>query len=99
MINNSGGYIVTGPNGNKIFLPFAGQRKGDKNIAEYIGIYWSGNSSLKACHGDKNAAYSLSLSAYNISTVLTPRFMGQSVRPVLPKAPVSTIKNKREQAH
>lgn len=92
VINNSGGYIVTGPNGNKIFLPFAGQRKGDKNIAEYIGIYWSGNSSLKACHGDKNAAYSLSLSAYNISTVLTPRFMGQSVRPVLPKAPVSTIK-------
>lgn len=90
VIGNSGGYIVTGPNGNKIFLPLAGQRKGQKNMAEYTGMYWSGNSSLKPCHGFKNAAYSLSLSAYNASTVLAPRFMGQSVRPVLPKSNVST---------
>ena len=92
VLNTSGGYIVTGPNGNKIFLPLAGQRKGNKNIAEYNGMYWSGNSSLKACHGYKNAAYSLAMTGYKVSIALTPRFVGQSVRPVLPKAHVSTIK-------
>lgn len=92
VLNTSAGYIVTGPNGNKIFLPLAGQRKGKQKISEYTGMYWSGNSSPMACHGYRNAAYCLPITGYKVSTALTPRFVGQCVRPVLPKTHVSTIK-------
>lgn len=92
VLNTSAGYIVTGPNGNKIFLPLAGQRKGKQKISEYTGMYWSGNSSPMACHGYRNAAYCLAITGYKVSTALTPRFVGQCVRPVLPKTHVSTIK-------
>ncbi|MBQ7420241.1 MAG: hypothetical protein IJV17_05835 [Prevotella sp.] len=37
------GYTVTGPNGNSIFLPFAGYRYGDELFATGSeGFYWSG---------------------------------------------------------
>ena len=43
-LNGVNGYMVTGPNGNCIFLPAAGNRGGtDVNYRGYLGNYWSGS--------------------------------------------------------
>ena len=43
-VNGVNGYNVTGPNGNSIFLPGAGNRGGtDVNYRGYLGNYWSGS--------------------------------------------------------
>ena len=42
MVNGSIGYRVTGPNGNSIFLPSAGDRSGlDKYYSGNDGLYWT----------------------------------------------------------
>lgn len=39
--NGTSGYIVTGPNGNSIFLPAAGNRYGNVFSVQNFGHYWS----------------------------------------------------------
>ena len=75
-----GGYKVTGPNGNSIFLPAAGWRTGSSLFdAGVDGSYWSstpnGSNTL--------SAYSLYFySGYHYEYWLYRRFDGRSVRPV-----------------
>lgn len=81
--NGVRGSYVTGPNGNSIFLPFAGYRyDGDLNYEGSAGIFWSGSYSVVY---DGLRAYSLCCYEgygdwHNIS-----RSYGHTVRPVTEK--------------
>ena len=74
------GRIVTGTNGNSIFLPAAGFRnRDDLYDAGSNGIYWS--SSLGS--DDPDNAWYVSFSSDGVSRYNCSRFYGHSVRPVL----------------
>ena len=78
--NGKKGYKVTGPNGNSIFLPAAGNRYGSS-------LYYAGNdayywSSTPYESGDVNTYYLGFISSYHIVN-WHDRSYGQSVRPVL----------------
>ncbi len=85
--NGVNGCLVTGPNGNQIFLPAAGYKNGESSMmAESNGDYWSSTG-----YGSRYAydlyfdAYStmsgsLSMSTYN-------RYYGRSVRAVSDRNP------------
>ena len=77
--NGVGGRLVTGPNGNSIFLPAAGYRR-DTNLSDAgsWGNYWS--SSLKS--GNPYGAYGVSFYSDNVDRVNDLRYDGLSVRPV-----------------
>lgn len=79
------GSYVTGPNGNCIFLPFAGSRGGDY----HYGFFWSGTYD-----GDYDGwggslcsiwAYDLYCSKDSGLREITPRPYALSVRPVTEK--------------
>ena len=73
------GYLVTGPNGNSIFLPAAGERSGEKLYsAGSGGVYWS--SSLGT--GGPDYAYTVGFDSGNIGRYIDSRCYGKSVRPV-----------------
>ena len=79
------GYIVTGPNGNQIFLPASGFRLFDEhNGTESVGYYWSSTA-----HEDINITYPYAYGLYcNFSshnTHYNNRFIGQPIRPVVNK--------------
>ena len=81
--NGVNGYIVTGPNGNSIFLPAAGFRN-DSSLrsAGSNGNYWS--SSLDTY--DSYCAFVLYFDSSSVySTNIDYRYYGQSVRPVMAK--------------
>ena len=74
---NSGvnGFLVTGPNGNSIFIPSAGYIPTDKTSVEHLGsvsMYWSSeaNAAKAGCYF-QFAAYSHS-SSYTSATVKMP---------------------------
>lgn len=74
-VNGHDGYRVTGPNGNSIFLPYAGYRSGQ--IRSNVGIdgcYWLGQT-----QGD-DEAYVISLNRLHQSVGQMLRAMGGSVR-------------------
>ncbi|MBQ0061498.1 MAG: hypothetical protein KBT15_06985, partial [Bacteroidales bacterium] len=73
------GYVVTGPNGNMIFLPAAGFRydTSSDDVGEY-GYYWS--STLSSSYSGN--AQNLSFNSSNHNTNYDYRSYGQSVRPV-----------------
>ena len=74
------GRIVTGSNGNSIFLPAAGYRSDDDLFgAGYDGGYWS--SSLYA--GYPYDAWGVDFSSGYVDRGGSTRYYGQSVRPVL----------------
>lgn len=75
----SNGYKVTGPNGNGIFLPAAGDRLGSSLlIAGSDGFYWS--SSLYS--SNTRSAWNLSFYSGGCSVYYYYRYFGQSVRAV-----------------
>ena len=76
--NNVNGYKVTGPNGNSIFLPAAGNCNGTKvnNIGSY-GCYWSGSM-----YKDFLNAYDLLFNSSRCDLNTSYRYQGLSVRPV-----------------
>ncbi len=76
------GHIVTGTNGNSIFLPAAGYRTGSYlyNVGSY-GYYWS--SSVNESY--PSHAYYLFLISGNLDWGYYNRFYGNSVRPVQSK--------------
>ena len=86
--NGVNGYMVTSKtNGNSIFLPAAGYRRGTGlRNGDSSGNYWS--SSLGGSHG--NDAYGLNLFSDNYDWYEFDRYKGRSVRPVYgePAAPV-----------
>lgn len=82
--NGSKGYVVTGPNGNSIFLPAAGARRGDDPVEDLnrSGYYWSSSLGVDGPGG----AYDLYfLDTSSISQDYDNRSCGRSVRAVRPK--------------
>ena len=72
------GYIVTGPNGNSIFLPYAGARYEDELFGGY-GEYWSSTPVSE----DTQYAYYFCFGCGSWDTIWGRRSHGHSVRPVL----------------
>lgn len=82
--HGTNGYLVTGPNGNYIFLPAAGYRDGefgDHQSGNYFGHYWSStpaewNNESHLLHFE---------STYTQCPYYGKRYYGCSIRPVLVK--------------
>ena len=84
--NGENGRLVTGSNGNSIFLPAAGLRSNaNLFIAGSFGYYWS--SSLGA--GDQNNAKSVYLGSGDVGRDFGCRSYGLSIRPVYGDSAVS----------
>lgn len=79
--NRVEGYIVTGPNGNSIFLPAAGFRDGSSlDGAGSSGYCWSSSLSTSYSFG----AYGLYFNSGGVYADGSNRYYGQSVRAVCP---------------
>lgn len=70
------GYDITGPNGNTIFLPAAGYRKGvSMDFVGSVGYYWTSSAF------DENSAYRVCfLTSYLYPQNFNYRYFGFSVR-------------------
>lgn len=77
-IEGVNGYKVTGPSGNSIFLPAAGNMAGDVLTNKNKLLYWIGECP------DINNAYYLTASSSNISKFSSSfdKYWGMSIRPV-----------------
>ena len=72
-------YKVTGPNGNFIYLPFAGGGVNEKIIGEdRSGNYWSGTP----YESESSGAYRLNFIGESLQVDWIYRGLGLSVRPV-----------------
>lgn len=79
-LNGENGTMVTGPNGNTIFLPAAGYlRDADFYLAGSRGYYWSRSLDTD----DSVAAYILYFHSGSVDWSNSARYFGRSVRPVL----------------
>ena len=79
-LNGVSGYMVTGPNGNNIFLPAAGYRDGaDVYNIGYYGYYWSGSLSGSRSYSACYLYFYDNYFDWNYSY----RYFGRSVRPVI----------------
>ncbi len=81
------GILVTGPNGNHIFLPAGGMKKGTNVVREREGLYWTSSNS-----GIAQKAMAVSIMDYDdenaFATVMTYTeawSSGLSIRPILSK--------------
>lgn len=78
--NGIDGHLVTGPNGNSIFIPVAGYLTYDwDNAVGKLGNYWS--SSLST-NNDPNEAYFLAMDKNRAWMSQGDRYIGRSIRPV-----------------
>ena len=78
-LNDVAGNFVIGPNGNSIFIPFAGRRDyAGLEHEDYHGYYWSGTQ----IDDYNNHAYHINCYWSNHSWSLGFRERGKSVRPV-----------------
>ena len=75
------GYIVTGPSGKYIFLPFGGYRKASIYKQQgLLGLYWSATPNKKS---NETAAYFLWIKEGVVSADQAERaVMGLNIRPV-----------------
>lgn len=79
--NGVNGYVVTGPNGNNIFLPAAGNRSGD--VLYYngsFGFYWSSTPGSK---DNTQGAHYLGFGSSDQGMSWDSCYLGRTVRPVL----------------
>lgn len=84
--NGVGGNYVTGPNGNSIFLPFAGHRDDDDLYGEGVdGGFWSGTYVDSGYDAFRFDAYGLYCGEDRSDWSNVSRFYGLSVRPVREK--------------
>lgn len=75
--NNIKGYIITGPNGNSIFLPADDSKTEISYMDKNSGAYWSSTSN------DDNSAFALSFGKEYLTEVRSLRFgYGLTIRPV-----------------
>lgn len=78
-VNGHWGYRITGPNGNSIFLPYAGYRSGQMRFNDgNDGYYWLGQTPAD------DDAYLMLLDGVTIYVTQHQRAFGYSIRPVLP---------------
>ncbi len=74
------GYKVTGPNGNQIFIPAAGEMTGKSCYsAQTNGYYMSASQSKEY----DEPSYQLYFSTSDIEVTLNYKYVGRTVRPVL----------------
>lgn len=80
------GFMVTGPNGNKLFLPFAGymENAGSSQLkCEGIhGIYWTGDYNDSSSNETLSYAFGLYHPQYNKGVTPHNRYSGHSIRPI-----------------
>lgn len=77
-VNGVNGCLVTGPNGNQIFLPTTGYKEGDSVTSETHGEYWSSTSS-----GDYSAYKLYFEDGYtDLRISSSNRYYGRNVRAV-----------------
>ena len=77
-INGVNGFLVTGSNGNSIFLPASGYRDGTSyNNDGKLGEYWTSTP-----HKDSEYSYYLFFSGDSYSTFWNSRYAGRCIRPV-----------------
>ena len=83
--DNPGGWKVTGPNGNSIFIPAAGQRTNMNLVKEkgLVATFWTANFN----DPDSNIPYAdiFSRASIYFTTGFQVVYLGNSVRPVRPK--------------
>ena len=72
--NRVGGLLITGPNGNSIFFPEAGQIRGTYNNGG--GMYWIGQSV------SSETAYAITFASHSFSCWQGVKWYGCTVRPV-----------------
>ena len=83
-MNGVNGSLVTGPNGNSIFLPAAGRRRGTEVSSRgSLGLYWSGT--LSEGYSDSDFAYGLRFISGYHDCGGWDRYYGHTVRPVTAK--------------
>ena len=82
-ISGTPGFNVTGPNGNSIFLPYAGNKQYDQsnNVGE-AGYYWSKSSDYMDFI---SYTYGLYMNVGTVEVGNMNEYYGRSVRAVLPK--------------
>ncbi len=90
-LNEVDGYLVTGPNGNSIFLPAAGTRNKESvlNLGVY-GCYWLGNLNNSSLYGNdpEKKGYAIFFNSERLyadgdgPTVSVIRLNGLPIRPV-----------------
>lgn len=79
-IDGHKGYLVTGPNGNSIFLPMAGLKEAQhKSQVGTGGFYWTGDSWDAR---DRSTMVDFHESSHN-GSIWCYRFKGLSIRPVV----------------
>ena len=81
-LDDVNGRLVTGPNGNTIFLPAAGERFDTENFrgdGEW-GFYWS--CELYFASGGPDVAHQIHFYSVHFDTGWQPRYYGLSVRAV-----------------
>lgn len=80
-VDGVAGVRFTAPNGNSIFLPATGYRKGTTTVADAMGHYWTGTVSSV----DNAYANTLSFDADgNVKAGFSQRYLGLSLRTVRP---------------
>ena len=78
-MNGINGRKVTGPNGNSIFLPATGFRKGSSlNYADSNGFYWSSNNHPTWPY----SAWGVSFNSEKVERITSERYIGRPIRPV-----------------
>ena len=87
-VNEVGGYMVTGSNGNSIFLPAAGFRNGTElySCGNY-GYYWGGTLNTYESNCANLCYFFNGYMGWNNGD----RYCGQTVRPVNPKTKVCKL--------
>lgn len=79
-IDGHKGYLVTGPNGNSIFLPMAGLKENQyKSQVGTCGFYWTGDSWDAR---DRSTMIDFHESSHN-GSIWCYRYKGLSIRPVV----------------
>ena len=95
--NNNQGFIVTGRNGNSIFLPAGGFKSGDRDYLNYgSGVYLWGSRDLES--SEEPRAWALSVlsgphAGKRLDSVLLSLLVSHSIRPVTeqPYIPIQGI--------
>ncbi len=85
-IDGVNGYEVTGPNGNYIFLPAAGNFDGQSvnNIGSYGG-YWTSTPNTESSNSMAGSLFFYGSDTYKVRNIQwSNRYSGRSIRPVKP---------------